>query len=156
MKTKCIISALLISALTPTLTQAFGNQHTWTSHKTQGITEFVILGQGQSQLYLSCEDRGDKPIRIIFTDINGHQTSMDSEQYLEMKFNGEEVAQISESASRAGSSHVASAWYNLRTAKQVTVSSDEGDLVTFTLNGAASILPEFGDEGCLAEFFLYH
>lgn len=154
MKTKCIISALFISALTPTLTQAFGNQHTWTSHKTQGITEFVILGQGQSQLYLSCDDRGDKPTRIIFTDINGHQTSMDSEQYLEMKFNGEEVAQISESASRAGSSHVASAWYNLRTAKQVTVSSDEGDPVTFTLNGAASILPEFGDDGCLAKFFL--
>lgn len=154
MKTKCIISVMLISTLTPTLTQAFGNQHTWTSHKTQGLSEFVILGQGQSQLYLTCEDRGDKPIRIIFTDINGHQTSMDSEQYLEMKFNGEEVAQISESASRAGSSHVASAWYNLRTAKQVTVSSNEGEPVTFTLNGAASVLPEFGDDGCLAEFFL--
>lgn len=154
MKTKLIISALFISALTPTLTHAFGNSHTWTSNKTQGVTEFVILGQGQSQLYLSCEDKGDKPIRIIFTDINGHQISMDSGQFLEMKFDGKELSQISESASRAGSSHLASAWYNLRTAKQVTVSSDEGEPVTFTLNGAASVLPEFGDDGCLAEFFL--
>ncbi|MEQ5572064.1 hypothetical protein ABN306_04475 [Providencia huaxiensis] len=154
MKTKLIISAFFISALTPTFTHAFGNQHTWMSNKTQGVTEFVILGQGQSQLYLSCEDKGDKPIQIMFTDSNGHQTRMDTGQYLEMKFDGEETAQISESASRAGSSHLASAWYNLRTAKQVTVSSDEGESVTFTLNGAASVLPEFGDDGCLAEFFL--
>ncbi|HEQ1859514.1 hypothetical protein NFC79_17410 [Providencia stuartii] len=154
MKTKLIISTLFISALTPTLTHAFGNSHTWTSNKTQGVTEFVILGQGQSQLYLSCEDKGDKPIQIMFTDSNGHQTRMDTGQYLEMKFDGKEVYQISDSASRAGSSHVEVAWDNLRHEKQVTVSADGGQPVTFTLKGAASVIPEIGDNGCWTQFIL--
>lgn len=154
MKTKLIISALFISALTPTFTHAFGNSHTWTSNKTQGVTEFVILGQGKSQLYLSCEDKGDKPIQIMFTDSNGHQTRMDTGQYLEMKFDGKEVYQISDSASRAGSSHVEVAWDNLRHEKQVTVSADGGKPVTFTLKGAASIIPEMGKNGCWTQFIL--
>ncbi len=64
------------------------------SNKTQGVTEFVILGQGKSQLYLSCYDDGHQPATIIFTDINGRQARMDTDQSLEMKFAGEEAANV--------------------------------------------------------------
>ena len=156
MKTKLIISALFISTLTPTLTQAFGNRHTWVSGWAQGVSEFIILGKGQSQLYLACEDTGSRPASIIFTDVSGHQVRMNAEQHFEMKFDGEDVANIRESASHAGSSHVESAWNLLRVAKQVTVSGEGAKPVTFTLNGAAAVIPQFGDDGCMSQFVLPH
>ncbi|MEX6224046.1 hypothetical protein AB6F55_04020 [Providencia hangzhouensis] len=53
MKTKLIISALFISALTPTFTHAFGNSHTWqreqntrndrVCHSRSGQLSFICL-----------------------------------------------------------------------------------------------------------------
>ncbi|MBG5919840.1 hypothetical protein [Providencia stuartii] len=152
MKTKCIISVMLISALTPTLTQAFGNQHTWTSHKTQGLSEFVILGQGQSQLYLTCDDAGKQPATMVFTDVNGQQVRMDADQYLEMKFDGEDAANVSESETHIGAQFVQWAWNMLRSEKQVTVSGEGVIPTTFTLNGAAAVIPHFEEKGCVPKF----
>ncbi|MEX6254220.1 MULTISPECIES: hypothetical protein [Providencia] len=152
MKTKLIISTLFISALTPTLTHAFGNSHTWMSNKTQGVTEFVILGQGQSQLYLSCDDEGHQPATIIFTDINGRQARMDADQSLEMKFAGEEAANVSESESHIGAQFVQWAWNMLRSEEQVTVFGEGVASSTFTLNGAATVIPYFGENGCVPKF----
>ncbi len=56
MKKKILLSTLLISALTPAVSQAFGSRDVWVSGWSQGVSEFVILGKGPSQLYLTCED----------------------------------------------------------------------------------------------------
>lgn len=55
MKKKILLSTLLISALTPAVSQAFGSRDVWVSGWSQGVSEFVILGKGPSQLYLTCE-----------------------------------------------------------------------------------------------------
>ncbi|VTO29817.1 Uncharacterised protein [Klebsiella pneumoniae] len=130
---------------------AFGNHKTWTSGFAQGTAEYTILGKGQSQLYLACDSSGSQAATIIFTDANGHQVSMDSGQTLTLKIDDEE-ANLSESASHAGESNLMWAWNKLRTGKRVVVSGSDAKPAVFTLNGAAGVIPPFGDNGCVAKF----
>ncbi|MDK2580499.1 hypothetical protein [Citrobacter portucalensis] len=130
---------------------AFGNHKTWTSGFAQGTAEYTILGKGQSQLYLACDSSGSQTATIIFTDANGHQVSMDSGQTLTLKIDDEE-ANLSESASHAGESNLMWAWNKLRTGKRVVVSGSDAKPAVFTLNGAAGVIPPFGDNGCVAKF----
>ncbi|EKM7809599.1 hypothetical protein PVN64_002026 [Klebsiella aerogenes] len=130
---------------------AFGNHKTWTSGFAQGTAEYTILGKGQSQLYLACDSSGSQAATIIFTDANGHQVSMDSGQTLTLKIDDEE-ANLSESASHAGESNLMWAWNKLRTGKRVVVSGSDAKPAVFTLNGAAGMIPPFGDNGCVAKF----
>ena len=130
---------------------AFGNHKTWTSSFAQGTAEYTILGKGQSQLYLACDSSGSQAATIIFTDANGHQVSMDSGQTLTLKIDDEE-ANLSESASHAGESNLMWAWNKLRTGKRVVVSGSDAKPAVFTLNGAAGVIPPFGDNGCVAKF----
>lgn len=152
MKTTLIISALLASALMPSVSQAFGNHDTWTSGYAQGTAEYTILGKGQSQLYLACESTGSQAASVIFTDVNGHQVSMDSGQTLTLKIDNDEEANLSESASHAGESNLMWAWNKLRTGKRVVVSGSGVKPAVFTLKGAAGVIPAFGDNGCVAKF----
>lgn len=152
MKTKLIISTLLASVLTPAVSQAFGNRDAWTSGFAQGTAEYTILGKGQSQLYLACDSYGSQAASVIFTDVNGHQVSMDSGQKLAMKIDSEEEADISESESHVGSGNLMWAWNKLRTGKRVIVSGSGVKPAVFTLNGAAAVIPAFGDDGCVAKF----
>lgn len=152
MKTTLIISTLLASALMPSVSQAFGNRDTWTSGYAQGTAEYTILGKGQSQLYLACESTGTLAASVIFTDVNGHQVSMDSGQTLTMKIDNEEEANISESDSHVGEDNLMWAWNKLRTGKRVVVSGSGVKPAVFTLNGAAGVIPAFGDNGCVAKF----
>ena len=152
MKIKLIISALLVSALTPSVSQAFGNSHSWVSGYAQGTSEYIILGKGQSQLYLACDSYASRATTIIYTDIDGHQASMDSGQTLKLKIDDEEEADISESSSHVGEDNLMWAWNNLRTGKQVFVSGSDVKPTVFTLNGADKIIPAFGDDGCVAKF----
>ena len=131
---------------------AFGNHHTWTSDFAQGTAEYTILGKGQSQLYLACDSAGSQAATIIFTDANGHQVSMDSGQTLTMKIDNGEEADISESDSHVGEGNLMWAWNQLRTGKRVVVSGSGAKPAVFTLNGAAAVIPAFGDNGCVAKF----
>lgn len=151
MNRKMMHSLLLTCALMPAIAQAFGNQNTWSSGWGQGVSEFVIKGKGQSQLYLSCEDYGSQPATVIFTDANGHEVSMDEDKDLQIRIDGGEPIDISESDSRVGSNNLVLAWTQLRNGKQVSVSGEGGKPATFTLAGAAKVLPEFGTQGCVAK-----
>lgn len=131
---------------------AFGNHEAWTSGFAQGTAEYTILGKGQSQLYLACDSSGSQAATIIFTDVNGHQVSMDSGQTLAMKIDNNEEADISESDSHVGEDNLMWAWNKLRTGKRVLVSGSGAKPVVFTLNGAARVIPTFGDNGCVAKF----
>lgn len=133
---------------------AFGKHEAWTSGFSQGTAEYTILGKGQSQLYLACDSSGSQAATIIFTDVNGHQVSMDSGHTLTMKIDNAEEADISESESHVGSDNVMWAWSKLRSGKRVIVSGTSAKAATFTLNGAATVLPEFGDNGCVSKFAL--
>ncbi|MFH5028738.1 hypothetical protein ACHHZ2_11235 [Citrobacter freundii complex sp. 2024EL-00237] len=133
------------------MAQAFGNQNTWSSGWGQGVSEFVIKGKGQSQLYLSCEDYGSQPATVIFTDANGHEVSMDEDKNLQVSIDGGESIDISESDSRVGSNNLVLAWAQLRKGKQVSVTGDGVKPATFTLAGAAKVLPVFGTHGCVSK-----
>ncbi|HDR2619482.1 TPA: hypothetical protein QCI71_000313 [Enterobacter chuandaensis] len=152
MKNKLIISFLLASVLTPSVSHAFGNRDSWVSGYAQGTSEYTILGKGQSQLYLACDSSGSQPATIIFTDVNGHQVSIDSGQTLTMKIDNEEEASISESDSHVGEGNLMWAWNKLRTGKRVIVSGTGAKPAVFTLKGAAGVIPAFGDNGCVAKF----
>ncbi|ELN2578741.1 hypothetical protein RY966_004529 [Enterobacter kobei] len=152
MKNKLIISFLLASVLTPSVSHAFGNRDSWVSGYAQGTSEYTILGKGQSQLYLACDSSGSQPATIIFTDVNGHQVSIDSGQTLTMKIDNEEEANISESESHVGEDNLMWAWNKLRTGKRVIVSGTGAKPAVFTLKGAAGVIPAFGDNGCVAKF----
>ncbi|MCW1828940.1 hypothetical protein OLZ31_19055 [Enterobacter asburiae] len=130
---------------------AFGNHDAWTSGFAQGAAEYTILGKGQSQLYLACDSSGSQAANIIFTDVNGHQVSMDSGQTLTLKIDDEE-ANISESDSLVGEGNLMWAWNKLRTGKRVIVSGTGAKPAVFTLKGAAGVIPAFGDNGCVAKF----
>ena len=151
MNRKMMHSLLLTCALMPAIAQAFGNQNTWSSGWGQGVSEFVIKGKGQSQLYLSCEDYGSQPATVIFTDANGHEVSMDEDKNLQVSIDGGESIDISESDSRVGSNNLVLAWTQLRNGKQVSVSGEGVKPATFTLAGATKVLPEFGTQGCVAK-----
>ena len=69
-----------------------------------------------------------------------------------VKFDREEAADVSETASHVGADNFAWMWDKLRNGKQVTVSGDVVKTATFTLKGAASILPAYIDSSCVAEF----
>lgn len=131
---------------------AFGSHDIWTSGFAQGTAEYTILGKGQSQLYLTCDSSGSQAATIIFTDANGHQVSMDSGQTLTMKIDNEEESNISESDSHVGEDNLMWAWNKLRTGKRVVVSGSGAKPAVFTLNGAAGVIPAFGDNGCVAKF----
>lgn len=131
---------------------AFGSHDTWASGFAQGTSEYTILGKEQSQLYLACDSSGSQPATIIFTDVNGHQVSMDSGQTLRMKIDNEEEASISESDSHVGEGNLMWAWNKLRTGKRVIVSGTGAKPAVFTLKGAAGVIPAFGDNGCVAKF----
>ena len=79
---------------------------------------------------------------------------MDSGHTLTMKIDNAEEADISESESHVGSDNVMWAWNKLRSGKRVIVSGTSAKAATFTLNGAATVLPEFGDNGCVSKFAL--
>lgn len=142
---------VLVYGLVPVMAQAFGNKDTWSSGWGQGVSEFVIKGKGQSQLYLSCEDYGSQPATVIFTDANGHEVSMDEDKNLQVRIDGGELVDISESDSRVGSNNLVLAWTQLRNGKQVSVSGEGVKPATFTLAGVAKVLPEFGTQGCVAK-----
>ena len=150
MKRKILRPLLLTCALMPVMALAFGNHETWSKGWAQGVSEFVILGKGQSQLSLSCDDSGTAPATIIFTDATGHDVSMDSDKTLQVRIDGGEAIDISESDSRVGENNLTLAWNALRTGKQVTVSGDSVRSATFTLNGAGKVLPAFGTHGCVS------
>lgn len=150
MKRKILRPLLLTCALMPVMALAFGNHETWSKGWAQGVSEFVILGKGQSQLSLSCDDYGSQPASIIVTDATGHQVSMDSDKTLQVRIDGGEAIDISESDSRVGENNLTLAWNALRTGKQVTVSGDSVRSATFTLNGAGKVLPAFGTHGCVS------
>lgn len=152
MKKHILIPALMLSALTPTVSQAFGNHDAWTSGFAQGTAEYTIRGKGQSQLYLACDSSGSQAATIIFTDVRGHQVSMDSGQTLTMKIDNADVADISESDSHVGENNLMWAWNHLRTGKHVVVSGSGAKPAVFTLKGAAGVIPAFGDNGCVAKF----
>ncbi|MHA7844746.1 hypothetical protein [Serratia sp. D1N4] len=154
MKITSLGSLLLVSILIPTLVQAFGNNKTWVRGWGQGHSEFIILGKGQSQLYLACEDTGSEPVTLIFTDVNGHEVSMDSGKQLLIKIDDEEPADISGTNSRFGANNILWAWEHLRTGKQVVVSGEGVRPATFTLNEAGKVLPKFGTHGCVPKFDL--
>lgn len=131
---------------------AFGNHDAWTGGFAQGTAEYTVLGKGQSQLYLACDSSGSQAATIIFTDANGHQVSMDSGQTLTMKIDKEEETNISKSDSHVGADNLMWAWNKLRTGKRVLVSGSGAKPAVFTLNGAAGVIPPFGDNGCVAKF----
>ncbi|MDE9455137.1 hypothetical protein [Xenorhabdus bovienii] len=141
----------LVCGLAPVMAQAFGNHNTWTSGWGQGISEFVIKGKGQSQLYLTCEDYGSQPVTASFTDVSGKEVSMDGDKNLQVSIDGKEPIDISESGSRVGSNNLVLAWTQLRNGKQVSVSGEGVKSATFTLAGAVKVLPEFGTHGCVAK-----
>ncbi|MGJ3448723.1 hypothetical protein [Enterobacter sp. PTB] len=147
-----LIPALMLAALTPAVSHAFGNHDAWTSGFAQGTAEYTILGKGQSQLYLACDSSGSQAATIIFTDVRGHQVSMDSGQTLTMKIDNAEEADISESDSHVGEDNLMWAWNQLRTGKRVVVSGSGAKPAVFTLKGAAGVIPAFGDNGCVAKF----
>lgn len=99
MKKTLLISTLMASALTPAVSQAFGNRDTWVSGYAQGTAEYTILGKGQSQLYLACDSNGDKPEQLIFTDGYGGQVSTDNNQRIMVKIDREDAVDVSEMAS---------------------------------------------------------
>ncbi|NRF57590.1 hypothetical protein [Citrobacter europaeus] len=154
MKQKILLSTLLISVLTPAVSQASGNRDVWVSGWGQGVSEFVILGKGQSQLYLTCEDTGSRAATLSFTDEKGHQVRMDNGQSLDMKIDDEKPVSVSDSESHVGSDNVAWAWDKLRTGKRVIVFGEGVKAAVFTLNGAGKVLPAFGDSGCLPKYAL--
>ena len=137
---------LLTCALVPAVAMAFGNQTTWTRGWGQGVSEFVINGESQSQLSLTCEDYGSQPATVIFTDASGHQVSMDEDKSLQVSIDGGAPIDISESGSRVGGNNLA-----LRNGKQVSVTGDGVKDATFTLAGAAKVLPVFGTHGCVGK-----
>ncbi|WP_193132789.1 hypothetical protein [Enterobacter hormaechei] len=151
MNRKMIHPLLLTCALVPAVAQAFGNQTSWTRGWAQGVSEFVIKGKGQSQLYLACEDYGSQPATVIFTDASGHQVSMDEDKSLQVSIDGGALIDISESGSHVGGNNLALAWAQLRNGKQVSVTGDGVKTATFTLAGTAKVLPAFGIHGCMGK-----
>lgn len=152
MKKALLITTLVTTALMPVVSQAFGNRDAWVSGYAQGTAEYIILGKGQSQLYLACDSYGDKPEMLIFTDESGRQVSTDSNQRIMVKIDREDAADVSETASHAGADNFAWMWDKLRTGKQVTVFGDGVKPATFTLKGAGKTLPAYKDSSCVAEF----
>ncbi|AIE68431.1 hypothetical protein [Klebsiella michiganensis] len=149
---KVSLSALVLAgSLLPVIAQASGSQDTWTRGWGQGVSEFVIKGKGQSQLSLTCEDYGSQPTTIIFTDASGHQVSMDGDKNLQLSIDDGVPIDISESESRVGGNNLAQAWAQLRNGKQVSVTGDGVKSATFTLAGAAKVLPAFGTHGCVGK-----
>lgn len=153
MKRTTLSASLLACAMLPVVAQAFGNHQTWTSGFAQGSSEYVILGKGQSQLYLACGD-GSQSATVIFTDPNGYKISMDSGKRLLMKIDDNDAVDISDTNSRAGEGSITWAWNHLRTGKRVIVSGENIQSATFTLNGAGKVLPEFGTRDCISKFAL--
>ena len=151
MKRKMMHTFLLACSLIPVLAQALGNHETWSKGWAQGVSEFVINGEGQSQLSLTCEDYGSQPTTIIFTDASGHQVSMDGDKNLQLSIDDGVPIDISESESRVGSNNLALAWAQLRNGKQVSVTGDGVKPATFTLSGATKVLPAFGTHGCVGK-----
>ncbi|EMM0436643.1 MULTISPECIES: hypothetical protein [Klebsiella/Raoultella group] len=150
MKRKMMLALLLTCALMPVMAQAFGNKDTWSSGWGQGVSEFVIKGPGQSQLSLTCDDSGTAPATIQFTDATGHNVGMDNEKTLQVRIDGGEAIDISESDSRVGENNLTLAWNALRTGKQALVTGDGVRPALFTLNGAGKVLPAFGTHGCVS------
>lgn len=151
MKRKMMHTSLLVCSLLPVLAQALGNHETWSKGWAQGVSEFVINGEGQSQLSLSCEDYSSQPATVIFTDASGHQVSMDEDKSLQVSIDDGAPIDISESGSRVGGNNLALAWTQLRNGKQVSVTGDGAKSATFTLAGAAKVLPAFGTHGCVGK-----
>ena len=79
---------------------------------------------------------------------------MDSGQTLTIKIDNEEEANISESDSHVGEDNLMWAWNKLRTGKRVIVSGTGAKPAVFTLKGAAGVIPAFGDNGCVAKFYI--
>lgn len=100
MRMKTGLTALYLSVLIPTTSNAFSNAVTWSYGWGQGMSEFIIQGKGLSQLYLACDDGGARPAPLIFTDTTGHDLSMDNEKTLQLRIDGGEAIDISESDSR--------------------------------------------------------
>lgn len=49
------ILGIVVASILSTNANAFGSRTEWVSGWAQGTTEYVVLGDGQSQLYISCD-----------------------------------------------------------------------------------------------------
>ena len=148
MKKVIVLSALLMSSAA----FGFGSTEKWASGWGQGVSEFIVLGKGQSSLYLSCEDSASRAATMIFTDIHGNQVSSDTGKQLEIKIDSNEKVSMGDSESHAGSDNFGFGWNQLRKGKKVIVSGDGVKAAAFTLQGASEVIPEFGTDGCISGF----
>lgn len=148
MKKNIVLSALLMSSAA----FGFGSTDKWTAGWGQGVSEFIVLGKGQSSLYLSCEDTASRAATVIFTDIHGNQVSSDAGKQLEVKIDSNEKVNMGDSESHAGSENFGFGWEQLRKGKKVIVSADGTKAAAFTLQGASGVIPAFGADGCISGF----
>lgn len=152
-----IIFGVLTTTLLCTSANAFGSKDNWVRGFSQGTTEYLILGEGQSSLYIACNP--DKNAFIEYTDKNGnHISSLDSFKR-DIDFyavvDGGESYLISDVSSDSGASNVTAAWEAFKKGKTIVIKPETRSsapfilkAASFTLKNAKQILPEFTQSDC--------
>lgn len=150
-----ILKGLLLATLSiSTNVLAFGNHDTWVSGFAQGVSEYIVLGQGQAKLYLACDGSDSRAEMLIFTDPSGRQINTDSGKRITVQIDREEPVDVSETNSRVGSDNFAWMWDKLRSGNHVTLSGEGVKSATFTLKGANKVLPAYDKSDCVPKLSL--
>lgn len=129
---------------------AVGVEQKWESGWAQGVTEYVVNGQGKSQLYIGCDP--NKAAFVMYTDPEGrgltNYDGMKQTRQFYVSIDGSEAILFNDVESNSGADNFKFAWGKFRRGKSVKVTGDDIKSATFTLNGAGKILPELYKSDC--------
>lgn len=151
MNNSSLSALVLVFGFGSVMAQAFGNKDTWSSGWGQGVSEFVIKRK-VSRSYIC-------PVRITaHSRLRSYLRTLTGMKSVWMKIKTFRSALTVERPLISVNLAVVSAaitwcwlWTQLRNGKQVSVSGEGVKPATFTLAGAAKVLPEFGTHGCVAK-----
>lgn len=145
MKKHLLVIAVAVSSLS-----AIGAEQKWESGWGQGTTEYVVKGQGKSQLYIGCDPY--KAAFVMYTDPEGRSLSnydgMEQTRQFYVSVDGGEAILFNDVESNSGANNFKFAWNKLRHGKSVKVTGDNIKPAIFTLSSAGKVLPEISKSDC--------
>ena len=131
--------ALLASVLASPV-WAFGEVGRWSGGWGQGTAEYVVVDARQNRLYIACNDSEPATMTLTVGGRDYAHGQGDRNDFV-LLIDGKGPYYASDAGSRVGGDNFRVAWDALRTGRTVQARTGDGKVVSFSLTGAAKVLP---------------
>lgn len=130
---------------------AFGEAGRWSSGWGQGVSEYTVVANQQTSLYIACSP--DNPPSMTLT-VAGVQYGTHTNKPFNLIIDGKEIDVPYDTRSEVGSANFNYAWNAIRKAKTLKAKISSGKVISLPVKDAAKALPSSKSKefDCRTEF----